>query len=189
MSRPRWKDPRLFTGIALVAVSAAGGAYLFAGPDTVPVYRARSAVVPGTALADAPLELVEVAPNLAGRYVGPAEAGERAVSMTVHEGELVPKSAVVERTEGADLVLPLLSEAPGSLGPGAAVDVWAVVPDSVEHSATAQVVAHAAILRGVGTADSLSHATAEVRLADADVYTVLPLLSEGAQFVLVGAQQ
>ena len=68
----RWRDPRLGIGVLLVALSGMCGAFVLSGPEKVPVYRARSAIVPGTAISKADLDVVEIDKTLAASYVGPS---------------------------------------------------------------------------------------------------------------------
>ena len=60
-ARPGWRDPRLAVGVALVALSVVVGVRVVDGRDaTTPVLAAAEALVPGQALTDADLTVVEV---------------------------------------------------------------------------------------------------------------------------------
>ena len=131
LPRRRWRDWRLVVGVLLVLGSAAGGAQVVgAADDTVSVWAARDALVPGSELSADRLEAVavrieaETMPYL----TGPVPDGY-VVTVPVGAGELVPSSAVAA---GADLVASVRHVAvvaspgsmPGELRPGDRVDVW-----------------------------------------------------------------
>ena len=83
----RWRDPRLGIGVLLVALSGMCGAFVLSGPEKVPVYRARSAIVPGTAISKADLDVVEIDKTLAASYVGPSTK-EGAIGESVERASL-----------------------------------------------------------------------------------------------------
>ncbi len=125
----RWKDPRLALGVALVALSAAGGGMLFSGPRTVQVYQAKAALLPGTSLEEASLALVDIDPSLAGAYAGPEERTKDAVvADTVHKGELVARTSLLDGAQdtGTRVVLPLAAAVPSGIDAGDTVSLWAV---------------------------------------------------------------
>ncbi|TQL03720.1 hypothetical protein [Cellulomonas sp. SLBN-39] len=130
LRRPGWRDPRLLTGLVLIAVSVALGSWVVtAAQQTVAVYVAAQTLTPGDAVAPAQLAVAEV--RLAGAADGylladeplPADA---VVLRVVGEGELVPVAAL---GAAADLdvravAVPLGGEPPRGMVQGAAVDLW-----------------------------------------------------------------
>lgn len=127
---PSWRDPRLAIGIALVLSSVVIGALVVAGADdTVAVYAADGALVPGDTLDRDSLTVVRVRlDDAARRYVtaeqalAPGAVAQRAVG----DGELLPRSAV---GDAADLTrrpvtVPVTGPRPPGLERGSLVDVW-----------------------------------------------------------------
>lgn len=147
LPRRRWRDWRLVAGVLLVLGSTAVGAQVVsAADDTVSVWAARGALVPGTELSADRLEAVavrieaEAMPYLAG----PVPEGY-VVTVPVGAGELVPSSAVASSAELAASVRHVAvvvspGSMPGELRPGDRVDVWEA-PDrlSAEQGAAAVV--------------------------------------------------
>ena len=101
----RLKDPRLVAGVILIAASAVVGGTLLAGPPVIRVYRAVEAVIPGTPIADAGLEIAEVPPGVAGPYVTVGESGT--VAEVLQPGELLARSSLGEADDAVALVLPV----------------------------------------------------------------------------------
>ncbi|MGH3385657.1 MAG: hypothetical protein ACRDO1_13840 [Nocardioidaceae bacterium] len=136
LDQRRWKDPRLWVGIALVAASVLAGARLLSGADdTVGVWTtsrdlAAGAPLDGDALV---VEQVHGDGDLVDRYLlagEPPPAGAVAAH-ALGAGEILPRTAVTERGAGAGLHLPVVvsaAGAPDDLGAGDVVDVWVVPP-------------------------------------------------------------
>jgi hypothetical protein len=154
ISRRRWQDPRLWVGVALVAVSVVVGARLLAAADdTVPVWRVTQGLEAGDPVT---ADVVEVAhvhfgdSAVAHGYLsadqGLAE-GLRA-DRAVEAGELLPATAVSLGKPVAPRELPLgvtSAGIPTDLGSGDRVEVWAV-PDSDERGrAASRVLADVAV--------------------------------------------
>ncbi len=131
LRRPGWRDPRLLSGLVLVALSVALGSWaVSAAGRTVPVLAAPEALVPGDVLVPADLVVREVRLAQAeSRYltlpdVGPGDS--LVVVRTIGAGELVPVDAVAS---SAQLDLRSVALRPsGTLStgvvPGAVVDLW-----------------------------------------------------------------
>lgn len=133
--RPGWRDPRLFVGVALVAVTALLGAAVVGDRDTTAVWAARGPLAEGQAVEDGDLvvrELRFVDAADASRYVaadGPVPDG-LTLTRDVGAGELVPVTALGDATEPLlEVPLTVAAEAvPTTVRAGSVVDVW-VTPD------------------------------------------------------------
>jgi len=125
--RARIGDLRLWSGVALLAVSAlAGFAWIGGDEDTVTVWRATRDLGAGAVAAD--LEPVQVPRRVADAgYLGPADGLTGRLRWPVAEGELLPAGSLAAPTD-ADMrqvtvpVDPL--HAPVGLAAGDVVDTW-----------------------------------------------------------------
>lgn len=134
-ARSGWRDPRLFVGVALVAVAALLGATVVGDRDTTAVWAARGPLAEGQAvgvddLVARELRFTDAAD--AARYVaadGPVPAG-LTLTRDVGAGELLPVAALGEQAEALlEVPLTVAAEAvPATVRAGAVVDVW-VTPD------------------------------------------------------------
>lgn len=142
-STPGRRDPRLWVGVLIVAVSVVVGARLLASADdTVAVWAADTDLVAGSAVADGDLRVVHVrfrdGDDLDG-YVLADETPADDVRLTrdVGAGELLP-SAALGAGDAADVLhVPVPVEnvrVPPSVRAGSVVDVWAS-GDAVEQPA------------------------------------------------------
>lgn len=132
-STPGWRDPRLWIGIAIVAVSVVAGARLLAAADdTVAVWAVADDLGAGDVVTEADLEVrrVRFADDAAlGRYFSADDAlpADLQLSRGVGAGELLPRAAVGNAAEG-DRLQVSIEVAPGrvptSVGSGAVVDVF-----------------------------------------------------------------
>jgi len=134
LRRRRWTDPRLLVGLVLVAVATvAGSRVVAAADDTTPVWAVAGQVRAGDVvraegLVPAPVQIGDGGD--ASLYL-PADQPPPGGVFTrdLAAGELVPATAVGDRTDddGADLPLSVeLGDAPADLAAGDLVDVWAV---------------------------------------------------------------
>lgn len=139
LDRRRWKDPRLWVGLLLVAGSVLVGARLLAAADdTVDVWVLTRDVPSGQPVDVGALELDQV--HFADgartdRYLlGSQPPPESAVAAhDLAAGELLARSAVSDRGESDLSHLPVVvgaSGAPEDLRAGDVVDVWVVPPQS-----------------------------------------------------------
>jgi hypothetical protein len=162
--RAVWRDPRLFVGVALVAVSVLLGATLLGGGDSgVAVWAARTPLAEGQSLTAADLvrrEVRFVEQAHADRYLSadaPLPDGA-ALTRAVGEGELVPRSALRSGSTEGIVEVPLgvaPTALPATVQVGSVVDVW-VVPASGDPTASVtarRVLAEVSVLhvsRGAG---------------------------------------
>jgi hypothetical protein len=132
---PGWRDPRLWIGIVLVAVSVVAGARLLsAADDTVGVWAVAADVGPGDALSPDDLVATRVrfadTGDLAGYFtVDEPLPADLEVTRGVGAGELLPRTAVGSVGATDTLQVPVAVEAeqvPGSVGAGSVVDVYLV---------------------------------------------------------------
>jgi hypothetical protein len=139
-STPGWRDPRLWVGVAIVAVSVVGGARLLASADdTVAVYGVATDMGAGDQVTEDDLEVqrVRFAEAEDGeRYftVGEGLPGDLELLRGVGAGELLPRAAVGPAAETDTLVVPISLEAgrvPVGVEAGSVVDVFIVarLPD------------------------------------------------------------
>jgi hypothetical protein len=134
----RWKDPRLWVGLVLVAGSVLVGVrVLAAADDTIGVWAVTRDVPQGTPLTADLLSLERVHfadAAAAARYQleGDPVPESSVATRDLAAGELLPGSAVGER-DAADLAhLPVVvgaGGAPGDLAAGDLVDLWVVPPE------------------------------------------------------------
>jgi hypothetical protein len=134
---PGWRDPRLWIGIVIVAVSVVAGARLLsAADDTVSVWAVSADVGAGDVLGPDDLVATRVRFADAGDLAGYFTVDERLpenleVTRGVGAGELLPRTAVGSAGSGSTLQVPVAVEAeqvPGSVSAGSVVDVYLVGP-------------------------------------------------------------
>lgn len=133
---PGWRDPRLWVGLLIVAVSVvAGSRLLAAADDTVAVWAVAADAGPGAALTESDLVAHRVrfaeSDDLAGYYrVDDTLPGELRLVRGVGAGELLPRGAVGAGDQPADAVeLPVAVESdqvPPAVHAGSVVDVYLV---------------------------------------------------------------
>lgn len=128
LRRPGWKDPRLVTGLLLIAVAVVGVTLLVRSADaTSPHWAARDTLVPGSVLTEADAVVAHVRVG-EGRYL--AQEGEppwgAVLARTVEAGELIPASALVDPADfGARPIAVTTSSALSErIERGSLVDVW-----------------------------------------------------------------
>jgi hypothetical protein len=126
-----WFDPRLVIGLVLIAASVAGVLGIVSSADSsVSVLTARDSLAPGDHIDDD--DLIATSVRIAGAddlYLLPGDVPDEGLVVTkaVAEGELVPTSAVglTAGNRFASVVLSVNGQLPGSVQPGATVDLWA----------------------------------------------------------------
>ncbi|WP_349828682.1 hypothetical protein [Brevibacterium litoralis] len=131
---PKWSDPRLLVGLALVLASVAGTWLLVERVgDTRTVWAAATPLVPGAVVEAEHLVPVEVGLPAGGdAYLDVAEPlGSGAVVLApVGVGELVPASALGDAGDltGRVVALDVSGTVPASVATGSRVDVWTTDP-------------------------------------------------------------
>lgn len=134
--RRRTIDVRLLIGLALVAASVVGVVALVGAVDArTTVYAAASALSPGDRIDRGDLVEREVSLDGAdGLYLGVDElpADGLVVVHPVHDGELLPRTAVGDASgiRSTALVLELTAPPSSAVRAGAVVDVWASPADA-----------------------------------------------------------
>lgn len=138
---PGWRDPRLWVGVAIVAVSVMVGARLLAAADdTVPVWALAADMGAGDRVTEDDLVAHRIRFSDASaldRYFTADDELPADLELTrpVSEGELLPRTAVGSAAETDTVEIPIAVDAelvPGSIAAGAVVDVYlvpAVPPD------------------------------------------------------------
>ena len=162
---PGWRDPRLWVGVVLVAVSVVAGARLMsAADDTVSVWAVSVDAGAGDALGSDELVATRV------RFADPGELdgyftvddelpADLELTREVGAGELLPRTAVGPVGASAMLQVPLAVDAeqvPASVGSGSVVDVYLVATGAA-----------GAAGRTGGRADAGTPALASVTVVDA----------------------
>jgi hypothetical protein len=130
---PGWRDPRLWIGVAIVAVSVVAGARLLGAADeSVAVWAVESDMGAGDAvtaddLVSERVRFVEDA-DLGAYFVVDEELpSDLQLKRGVGAGELLPRAAVGPAADGDTIQLPVAvdtSLVPPSVGAGSVVDVY-----------------------------------------------------------------
>lgn len=130
---PGWRDPRLWVGVLIVALSVVAGARIIgAVDDSVTVWSAASDLAPGQSLSADDLVATRVrftAEEDLDRYLttGATLPADAVVVAGVRSGELVPRSAL-GGADGADTIDVSLSipgeQLPTTIDTGSVVDVF-----------------------------------------------------------------
>jgi len=151
----RLRDPRMWIGVLLVAVSAlVGGRALAAADDTVELWAAARDLAAGAPIVAADVVSTSVHfadAQIGGGYVATASAlvGHQ-LAQPIRAGQLIP-SAAVGPAEQPTSELPVgvaSADLPDNLGVGDRVDVW-VLPDDVRSGGPVRV---SRVLRAVRVA-------------------------------------
>ncbi|WP_310529317.1 hypothetical protein [Nocardioides sp.] len=159
-----WRDPRLWIGIAIVAVSIIAGARILgAGDDSVTVWAAARDLAPGdTVRAD---DLVSISVRFADstdldHYLLTSSTLPEDLRLTrgLGVGELVP-AAALGSSEGADTVIVSLAFPPEliptNIGAGSVIELL-VIPDDNAGNAEAQTGEPTTVLSDVVVIDAPS---------------------------------
>lgn len=131
-ARPGWRDPRLWVGVGLVAVSVVVGARVVGGADeSIGVWAVREDAAPGTELGAADLverRVVFVDGADEERYFRTTDGlpVQRTLVRAVGAGDLLPRSVTGEPDDDlvqVSVALPAAQVPPG-VGAGSVVDLW-----------------------------------------------------------------
>lgn len=133
LRRPRWRDPRLLTGIVIVALSVALGSWVVSSAGrTVPVFVADGTLTPGEPVTADLLRVAEVRIGAGtGRYLAADEPlpADLVALRVVDDGELVPLTALGVDADVRSVAVPVASGLSDRIRAGAVVDLW-FVPDA-----------------------------------------------------------
>ena len=103
LRKPSWRDSRLVVGLVLVLLSMAVGAKVIASAnDTVPMYAAAAALVPGLPVGQKDVKRVDVQLGSNGaRYVAADHdiAPNTFALRDIRPGELLPRSALGSKAD------------------------------------------------------------------------------------------
>lgn len=132
-SKPGWRDPRLWIGVAIVAVSVVAGSRLLSAADnTTAVLVVEGDLSPGDSITDADVTSRDVRftdDADRDRYLlasEPLPAGSR-MTRAIADGELLPRSALGTSLETGVIEVPInvdSGQVPPSVGAGSIVNVW-----------------------------------------------------------------
>ncbi|WP_252974982.1 hypothetical protein [Janibacter melonis] len=134
LSAPSWKDSRLLVGVVLVLASVVVGALAIGAADErVGVWAAASDMTPGDPVRESDLVRVDVSlGDQAGKYLqtGREFPQGATVDRELRQGELVPRSALIDR--GDLTVFPTVVHVPATdlsgLAKGSRVAIYAAAP-------------------------------------------------------------
>ena len=133
LRRPRWRDPRLLTGIVIVALSVALGSWVVSSASrTVPVFVADGALTPGEPVTADTLRVADVRLGAGtGRYLAADEPlpADLVALRVVDDGELVPLTALGADADVRSVAVPVASGLSERIRSGTVVDLW-FVPDA-----------------------------------------------------------
>lgn len=133
LRRPRWRDPRLVTGVVIVALSVALGSWLVSSAGrTVPVFVADGALTPGEPVSADALRVADVRLGAGtGRYLAADEPlpADLVALRVVDDGELVPLTALGADADVRSVAVPVASGLSERIRSGTVVDLW-FVPDA-----------------------------------------------------------
>lgn len=132
LPRLRWRDARLWLGVALMAVGMIAGARILgADPDTVVVWQASRDLPPGVPPVAQPVE-VSLGPAATAYLRADEPLGGR-LRVPVAAGALIPADALVQSPQAGIRLVTLAVDplhAPVGLSGGDVVDVWATEVDA-----------------------------------------------------------
>lgn len=136
LRRPRWRDPRLLTGLVIIALSVALGSWAVSSAGrTVPVFVADGALTPGEPVTADTLRVADV--RLGGGSGGTASylpadeplPTDLVALRVVDDGELVPLTALGADAGVRSVAVPVASGLSDRVRAGTVVDLW-FVPDA-----------------------------------------------------------
>lgn len=132
---PGWRDPRMWIGVAIVAVSVVVGARVVGGADaTIAVWAAADEMGAGDTVLAADLVQRRVhfdSDEDAARYLAADQPLPEATQLTrsVGAGELLPVSALGSQEDSGSVEVPLaVALVPPSVRAGSVVNVWVTPP-------------------------------------------------------------
>lgn len=168
-SSPGWRDPRLWIGVALVAVSVVAGARVLGGSDdTVAMWSLRSDMAPGDVIT--PSDLVKSRVHFSDpadieRYFTAADTlpATRYLVRGIGAGELLPRSGLGESdpdTVQVSVSLPR-TLVPPTVKTGATVDLWITPEGSDSGDGAKRAVESVVVVEAPSVSSDLSGSTTE----------------------------
>jgi hypothetical protein len=196
LRRPRWRDPRLLTGVVIVALSVALGSWVVASAGrTVPVFVADGALTPGEPVTADALRVADVRLGTGTARYLPADEplpADLVALRVVDDGELVPLTALGAGADVRSVAVPVASGLSDRIRAGAVVDLWFVpdVPvapdaDAPEPSALARDVVVEQVDAEEGAIVVDGGVTLHVLVPDDSLPTVLTALSGAGSVAVV----
>ncbi|MFZ2503732.1 MAG: hypothetical protein WAW88_13800, partial [Nocardioides sp.] len=165
---PGWRDPRLWVGVLLVALSVVGGARLLSSAEeTTAVWALAVDLQAGDPIDADDLTTRQVrfsdSDDLA-RYLPAGESvpsGSRMVR-AVGAGELLPRAAFAASVDTGVTEVPLSvasAQVPPGVGVGSVIDVWVVSDQPGEQAPAQLILPGVVVVAAPGITDSLVSAT------------------------------
>lgn len=200
LRKPSWRDSRLVVGLVLVLLSMAIGAKVIASAnDTVPMYAAAAALVPGQPVGQKDVKRVDVqlGPN-AARYVAADHdiAANTFALRDIRPGELLPRSALGSKADVnlKPVSVPVDGGGAAQLTAGSIVDVWVNARDrsssADKYGSPVKTLEGATVARtpdttggGLGAASGTT--AVQVMVPDAGVQALIAAIDQGARITLV----
>ncbi|MEA5453104.1 SAF domain-containing protein [Sinomonas sp. JGH33] len=166
LTKPSWRDPRLFVGVLLVLASVAGVVALVRAADTsTAVVVAKEDIAVGQPISAEQLETVDVRlGGVEGRYIvsGAPTDGKVAIQR-IAKGDLVPASSLgsPDALGRKPVAITVVEALPTEAVPGARVDVWIAAPDGRNGFSEPKLVVAAAEIAHVAMAQAAFGGTRE----------------------------
>lgn len=192
--RAFWGDARFFLGVLLVVASVVGvWLVVTAARQTVPVYAAAHTIVPGEAIGEGDLKVVDVALGALGDvYLSADDLGDAVVATrTIEAGELVPAASVgdPDSARTTSVVVRSAVDVPASVVAGTVVEVWAapLLEESGTYDEPRVLVADATVV-SVTRDDSMiggGAAALELVIPRADVSATLAAMADESALSIV----
>lgn len=200
LQKPSWRDSRLLVGVVLVLLSMMVGAKaVAAADDTVPMYAAAGALVPGQPVRQGDVRRVDVQLGADRHSYVSADhdiAPDTFALRDVRPGELVPVSALGTR-DAIDLKpvsVPVDAGAAGQLAAGSVVDVWVNAKDqssaAEKYGKPVKSIDGAPVVRtpdtgggGLGSASGVS--AVQIMVPEKRVQELIAAIDQGAKITLV----
>lgn len=129
---PGWRDPRIVSGVVIMAVSVlVGGWLLSSADDTVGIVVLRHSLPAGAQITEADLDTRQVQfadDDTAARYLHPGHRlpSDAVLARSIGAGELLPRAAIRAGGDEPGLEVPLSvgrDDVPATVRPGSVVDV------------------------------------------------------------------
>jgi hypothetical protein len=200
LRKPSWRDSRLVVGLVLVLLSMAIGAKVIASAnDTVPMYAAAAALMPGQPVMQKDVRRVDVQLGAnVGRYVAADHdiAANTFALRDVRPGELLPSSALGSKADVnlKPVSVPVDGGGATQLTAGSIVDVWVNAKDKSsgtdKYGNPVKTLEGATVVRapdttggGLGAASGTT--AVQIMVPDGGVQALIAAIDQGARITLV----